>query len=535
MKTTDTSILGHLGTKYLSATAYSDLWTSSTGVFISGHILGVFCSQAFGAATAQEKEVKETALKAGKSKAVAESEAKASSMRVFKLVGIWANVGFVVLSCIGILVAVTWFLTSPVLGLFGVESSLRAKAAYFAVVLASCIPARTSASCISQFFQSQNIMHPSVFAGVVAMLCNLILGVVLVLGIPFKATKLGFLACPVITSFNEYLQLAIYIIVFVLARRLHDKCWPRFLWEHITRRRVEQFVDMYLPAALSIGSDFWRFSVIGILASKMSSDDLAVFNSSYRILWIGLTLIGSVASAVGIKLGQNLGAKAVPRAKRVTLIGVSIAGGMASLLGLVVLSAPRLLGSIFSSDKSVLDKYEKIRIPFATLAVFMNLAVTLERIPMAMGRTREVFIAGFLGSWVVQVPAVVLCTQLWRHDLVGLYTGVTIGYSFLCVVLCYIIANTDWVRISDEAVQRSQIKVPEERRRGAAASSVDIAAEEEEEKGSLFMFSAACFVYTRLVKTFFALISSGVASLRRRAIGGGNGKGGRLDRPLLSE
>eukprot|EP00041_Stephanoeca_diplocostata_P033944 m.1137073 g.1137073 ORF g.1137073 m.1137073 type:complete len:148 (-) comp24434_c3_seq2:178-621(-) len=48
MKTTDTALLGHVGTEKLSASALSDLWTTSTGVFVQGRVLGMFCGQAFG-------------------------------------------------------------------------------------------------------------------------------------------------------------------------------------------------------------------------------------------------------------------------------------------------------------------------------------------------------------------------------------------------------------------------------------------------------------------------------------------------------
>ena len=34
-------------------------------------------------------------------------------------------------------------------------------------------------------------------------------------------------------------------------------------WSHVTRERVVAYVKMYVPAALSIASDFWRVSVIG--------------------------------------------------------------------------------------------------------------------------------------------------------------------------------------------------------------------------------------------------------------------------------
>lgn len=44
MAATDTALIGHTGTIYLTASALSDMWTSSTGVFLDGGVLSVFCS-----------------------------------------------------------------------------------------------------------------------------------------------------------------------------------------------------------------------------------------------------------------------------------------------------------------------------------------------------------------------------------------------------------------------------------------------------------------------------------------------------------
>lgn len=44
-----------------------------------------------------------------------------------------------------------------------------------------------------------------------------------------------------------------------------------------------------------------------------------------------------------------------------------------------------------------------------------------------------------------QVPAVFLCTTYWRNDLIGLYTGMCIGYGVL-VVLYSVIASTRYVQ-----------------------------------------------------------------------------------------
>ena len=53
----------------------------------------------------------------------------------------------------------------------------------------------------------------------------------------------------------------------------------------------------------------------------------------------------------------------------------------------------------------------------------MNLSVALERIPMAMGRTKTVLIIGLIGSWAGQIPGVFLLVNFWKRDLVGLFCG----------------------------------------------------------------------------------------------------------------
>lgn len=46
---------------------------------------------------------------------------------------------------------------------------------------------------------------------------------------------------------------------------------------------------------------------------------------------------------------------------------------------------------------------------------------------------------GFVASWGGQVPAVLLLTKYWRDDLVGLYTGMAIGYIMLVILYSIIV------------------------------------------------------------------------------------------------
>ncbi|CAE8711120.1 unnamed protein product [Polarella glacialis] len=427
MKVTDTAVLGHSGTEYLDATALSDLWTSSTGVFIQSRVVGTFCGQAFGAGNKM-------------------------------LVGIWLQVSYAVLCSVMIPVAICWFLTGVVLDALGKDQQETRDASYYAMVLAVCLPVRIGFSQLSSFLTSQKILRPGVICSAIAMLMNLTGNLVLVLGMGIPGWNgFGFKACPWVTTVVEFVQLAILWYFFCHRQGLHKECWPGWSKDHVTRERVKTFVKMYLPAALSIGSDFWRVAVIGYVASSLGKVDLGVFNASYRICWMCLTFLGALAGAVGMQMNIALGKGSAVSAKRSAAVGTGLAMTFLVVLALIVVCIPRQLGAIFSNDVEVLDLFEETRWSFAAFAVLMNLSVNLERIPMSAGRVNSVFYAGLAGSWLGQVPGVILLTKYWRNDLVGLYCGVAAGYGLLVVLYAGIIINLDWNQVVAEAHARSEV------------------------------------------------------------------------------
>ena len=99
MKTTDTSLMGHVGSDALDASSYSDLYTQSSGVFITAGSLGVFTGQAYGA-------------------------------KNYKMVGVWLQVAYASIAIIAIPVVALWAVTGPALKAFGVDPKLANMAWY---------------------------------------------------------------------------------------------------------------------------------------------------------------------------------------------------------------------------------------------------------------------------------------------------------------------------------------------------------------------------------------------------------------------
>lgn len=151
-------------------------------------------------------------------------------------------------------------------------------------------------------------------------------------------------------------------------------------------------------------------------------------------MWIALIVVGSLSGASAISMTLRLGKMNPTGARQAGNVGIAMCAIILVVLGGIILVNSRMVARIFTNDTLFLDMFEEASLPFTLTLMFMNLAVAIERIPYSMGRTREIFWMGFIASWFGQVPGVLLMTQYWRADLVGLYTGMALGYGLLCVL-----------------------------------------------------------------------------------------------------
>ena len=214
-----------------------------------------------------------------------------------------------------------------------------------------------------------------------------------------------------------------------------------------------------------MASDFWRVAVVGAIAADLGEVQVAVFNTSYRIMWIVLIMVNALSSAAGIKMSQRLGNMDPSGAKQAGEVGIFLSFVVLAAILSAVFFRIRMFGQIFTQDEEFLDLFETTRVPFCCTLFLMNMSVAIERIPYAMGRTKEVFWMGLIASWggkhtmygtccrvmllclscfvsltttIAQVPGVYVLTTYWRNDLFGLYCGMALGYAVLMLLYGYI-------------------------------------------------------------------------------------------------
>lgn len=254
---------------------------------------------------------------------------------------------------------------------------------------------------VSQYFSAQRIMNPEVHSSLFALALNLLFGFVFVLGVGIpNFNGFGFAACPIVTTLVAYIQIMVLYVVYIRIQQLHKPCWNHaWDWNEITYPRIKTFCQLYFPAALGTASDFWRVAVIGAVAAKLGEEQVAIFNTSYRIMWIVLTAVNSMATASGINISIRLGKLNAAGAKQAGHVGAYMSLVFLLLVFGLVVRNIRALGRIFTNDASFLDSFEETKWPFSVTLLLMNLSVAIEKIPYSMGRTAIVFWMGCIASW----------------------------------------------------------------------------------------------------------------------------------------
>eukprot|EP00931_Biecheleriopsis_adriatica_P058105 TRINITY_DN34524_c0_g1_i1.p1 TRINITY_DN34524_c0_g1~~TRINITY_DN34524_c0_g1_i1.p1 ORF type:complete len:527 (-),score=84.95 TRINITY_DN34524_c0_g1_i1:26-1561(-) len=449
MKTTDTALIGHSGTIYLTASSLSDFWTSMSGCLTTDMVLGSLCGQAFGA-------------------------------KNYDAVGIWAQVSVTVFSWVLIPVFFLWLATAPVLqyGL-GTDPEVAGYAGYYAIVLAFSLPAQMFSDKMGTFFTSQKITGPSAKSTPLSLVLNLVFGLQFVLGIPFAGVAFGFWACPVVTTLVAWFLVLVFVVVFIGHYKYHEQCYGPKLKEFNYLRdvfvapifgssyynenikpKLPEFIKLALPANLSLASDFWRMSAIGFLAGSLGDQQVAVFNASYRLAWMNMTIIGSFSTACVTQLGIALGTGDGKLSKKIRDIGIGTVLTFLILTTTATMVWVQSLAKIFSTDPEVIALFYECRFEMGFMIFFMSFAMHFESLLVAIRKTDIMFKASMVGSWGGQVPGVILMYRFYGPYLQSVYIGVGIGYTILLVLYAVPFLMADLDDFAEKAAKENAAKKP---------------------------------------------------------------------------
>merc|ERR1711924_335000 len=144
------------------------------------------------------------------------------------------------------------------------------------------------------------------------------------------------------------------------------------------------YLTLAVPGTLSLASDFWRMSLIGLLAGTLGTDQVAVFNSSYRFAWLNTVMIGSFSSGCVTQLSIAIGTGDGNLSRKIRDLGIWTVFTFLFITTSFTVMFVDQLGNIFTSDPEVLEKFADVRFEMGFMIFFMCFAMHFESLLTAL-------------------------------------------------------------------------------------------------------------------------------------------------------
>lgn len=140
---------------------------------------------------------------------------------------------------------------------------------------------------------------------------------------------------------------------------------------------------------------------------------------------------------------------------------------VAVVVASIFCGAHNVIGRLFSRDERVVAETARLAWFVGGGYVFLCMFYTSMAVVAGFGRPRIIAIAFLVGAWGVCIPLGYVLSHTVGLGLVGLWSGLVVGYSVVTAIVVTNVLRSDWHEVSKEAMVRSNLK------RRSTAGSVD--------------------------------------------------------------
>jgi MATE family multidrug resistance protein len=205
--------------------------------------------------------------------------------------------------------------------------------------------------------------------------------------------------------------------------------------------RIRRLVQLGFPAALQRALEIGVFAVATALAGRLDPVSLAAHQIAITIASVTFMVPLGISSAGAVRVGQALGRRDPPGARRSGWTALFLAAAFMSLAGVVLFLFPHVILEAFTTDPAVAATGVTLLFIAAFFQLFDGVQVAATGVLRGAGDTRTPVVTNLVGHWLLGLPiGYVLCFELgWGAP--GLWVGLSVGLVAVGVLLLYVWAQ----------------------------------------------------------------------------------------------
>ena len=334
-------------------------------------------------------------------------------------------------------IAVVLYNASAIVNYMDIALALKQITIQYLYAVSFAIPAFLLFQALRNYIEGLSLTKPAMVIGFFGLLLNIPLNWIFVYG-KFGMPALGGVGCGIATTLVYWFMFLALLMYVVYAKKL--KHYP--LFKTISKPDFTAIYSIFklgLPVAIAIFFEVTIFAGVAILVAPLGANIVAAHQIAINFSSMIFMLPMSIANAVSIRVGFNIGQNKIKGAKSASYAGLSLG------LGLAVITAALTL--VYKQDIALLytDNFEVIALA-VNLLFFAALYQCVDAIQVvAAGALRgykemvAIFIRTFIAYWIVGLPLGYLLgiTDIFGHRLgaEGFWIGLTAGLTVAAILL----------------------------------------------------------------------------------------------------
>jgi len=276
------------------------------------------------------------------------------------------------------------------------------------------------------YLQAQHLTRPMLLAMVAGNVWNFVSDLVLVFGWgPIPA--LGVAGAAISTDLGLFLQLG---IVLWAVKRIHVHAGRNPVWDEIRRA-----IRIGLPIGLQMGLEIGIFALVGVLAGRLGTLDLAAHQLVLGIASFTFTVSVGIASAASVRVGLAVGARDRERTRTAGYSALLVAAAWMSCTALTLAFAPRAAARLVTNQLDVIAAAAPLFFVAAVFQLSDGIQVVATGALRGAGDTHYSFVVNLVGYWVIALPVALYLGFQRSMGVVGLWWGLCVGLAIVATLL----------------------------------------------------------------------------------------------------
>ncbi len=204
---------------------------------------------------------------------------------------------------------------------------------------------------------------------------------------------------------------------------------------------IRKILRLGIPISFTILCEVLIFAVVTVLVGGMSLVASASQSLVMNITSLTFMVPLALGSAISILVGEQLGKKSLEGIIRYSMGAMTLTIIIQILFAIMYLLIPHLVMGLATKDYAVIVYGSGLLFWVGIFQIPDGLQVVLSGIMRGLNETRVPMALGFISYWIIGLPTGAFLTYTRGMEARGLWIGLAIGLTCMCVFLIFYYQN----------------------------------------------------------------------------------------------